>query len=86
MARALYKQPRVLLLDEATSQLDEANEYRIAERLRDLPMTRIIVAHRPETIRKADKILLVENGEVTDITYTNSAKADAMLSTRERTR
>ena len=84
LARALYQQPRVLLLDEATSQLDEANEYRIAEQLRDLPMTRIIVAHRPETIREADKILLVENGKVTDITHTNSAEVDATLSTLDR--
>jgi ATP-binding cassette subfamily B protein RaxB len=64
LARALYVQPRVLLLDEATSHLDLANEYRIAEQIRDLSMTRIIVAHRPETIREADKVLHIEGGQL----------------------
>lgn len=64
LARALYREPAVLLLDEATSQLDLANEYRIAERVRDLTMTRIIVAHRPETIRQADRVFKIEAGKL----------------------
>ena len=50
LARALYRKPEILFLDEATSHLDEATEAVIAEALRDLRMTRIIVAHRPATI------------------------------------
>ncbi|MFT4676362.1 MAG: ATP-binding cassette subfamily B protein RaxB [Patiriisocius sp.] len=64
LARALYHQPRLLLLDEATSQLDVANEFRIARQISGLSMTRIIVAHRPETIREASRVLRVESAQV----------------------
>jgi ATP-binding cassette subfamily B protein RaxB len=57
LARALYRRPEILLLDEATSHLDEANEAIIAHALRELRMTRIIVAHRPATIAHADYVL-----------------------------
>lgn len=57
MARALYRQPRVLLLDEATSHLDVASERHVNEAIRALNLTRIIVAHRPETIASADRVL-----------------------------
>jgi len=56
LARALYKQPKVLILDEATSHLDMARERRINAALKKLDMTRIIVAHRPETIASADRV------------------------------
>jgi ATP-binding cassette subfamily B protein RaxB len=56
LARALYRRPEILFLDEATSHLDEATEAVIAEALRDLRMTRIIVAHRPATIAGADHV------------------------------
>lgn len=55
IARALYRKPRVLILDEATSHLDVANERSVNEALRGTPMTRIMVAHRPETIASADR-------------------------------
>jgi ATP-binding cassette, subfamily B, bacterial CvaB/MchF/RaxB len=57
LARALYQKPRILFLDEATSHLDEATEARIARALRDLRMTRIIVAHRPATVAHADIVI-----------------------------
>jgi ATP-binding cassette, subfamily B, bacterial CvaB/MchF/RaxB len=57
LARALYRRPRILFLDEATSHLDEATEAAIAAALRDLRMTRVIVAHRPATIAHADLVL-----------------------------
>ncbi|AWN38793.1 ABC transporter [Methylobacterium radiodurans] len=57
LARALYRRPQILFLDEATSHLDEPTEAVIAEALRDLDMTRIIVAHRPATIAHADQVL-----------------------------
>ena len=69
LARALYHQPKLLLLDEATSQLDVANEFRIAQQIRGLSMTRIIVAHRPETIREASRVLRVESGQVIRVQY-----------------
>jgi ATP-binding cassette subfamily B protein RaxB len=56
LARALYRRPEILFLDEATSHLDEATEAVIAEALRDLRMTRVIVAHRPATIAHADAV------------------------------
>jgi ATP-binding cassette, subfamily B, bacterial CvaB/MchF/RaxB len=54
LARALYQKPRILFLDEATSHLDEPTEAAIADALRGLKMTRIIVAHRPATVALAD--------------------------------
>jgi len=59
LARALYRQPRVLVLDEATSQLDLANEHRVDAAVRGLALTRLIVAHRPETIAMADRVLVL---------------------------
>ena len=56
LARALYRRPEILFLDEATSHLDEATEAVIARALRDLRMTRVIVAHRPATIAHADAV------------------------------
>ncbi len=55
LARALYRRPEILFLDEATSALDEPTEAVIAAALRDLKMTRIIVAHRPATVAHAER-------------------------------
>ncbi|GGC92652.1 peptidase domain-containing ABC transporter [Chelatococcus reniformis] len=57
LARALYKEPAILFLDEATSHLDEANEAVVNNAIRRLRITRIIVAHRPSTIRSADRVI-----------------------------
>jgi ATP-binding cassette subfamily B protein RaxB len=57
IARALYRNPGVLLLDEATSHLDLANEQAVSAAIRATQVTRIIVAHRPETIRSADRVI-----------------------------
>jgi ATP-binding cassette subfamily B protein RaxB len=56
LARALYKQPKILLLDEATSHLDVVRERQVSEAIRQLRLTRVIVAHRRETIATADRI------------------------------
>lgn len=56
LARALYKQPRILLLDEATSHLDVVRERQVSEAIRQLRVTRVIVAHRRETIATADRL------------------------------
>ncbi len=57
LARALYKRPHILVLDEATSHLDIAREKHVNHAIRDLNLTRIIVAHRPETIASADRVI-----------------------------
>lgn len=57
LARALYKRPKILVLDEATSHLDIHAERRVSEAVMQLPLTRIIVAHRPETVASADKVI-----------------------------
>jgi ATP-binding cassette subfamily B protein RaxB len=55
LARALYGQPTVLALDEATSHLDMHNEHAVSQTLSQLQLTRIVIAHRPETIARADR-------------------------------
>jgi ATP-binding cassette subfamily B protein RaxB len=55
LARALYAQPTVLALDEATSHLDMTNERAVSNTLSQLNITRIVIAHRPETIAQADR-------------------------------
>ena len=65
LARALYRAPSILVLDEATSHLDVWNEQAIAASVRQMQMTRVLVAHRPETIASADRVIVLERGEVT---------------------
>lgn len=61
LARALYRRPRILIMDEGTSALDVVMERKINENLRGLGITRIVAAHRPETLSAADRIIgLVE--------------------------
>ena len=67
LARALYKQPRVLALDEATSHLDLGNERAVTIALSHLALTRLIVAHRPETIAGAQRVVQVSDGKVVDV-------------------
>ena len=57
LARALYKQPKILFLDEATSHLDVENEKNINQSLKSLDITQVIIAHRQETIRMADRVI-----------------------------
>ncbi len=66
LARALYRRPRVLVLDEATSHLDVAREHQVSEAVRALRLTRLIVAHRPETIASADRILVMDGGRIVE--------------------
>jgi ATP-binding cassette subfamily B protein RaxB len=66
LARALYRQPRMLFLDEATSHLDVSRERLVNAAVRDLKLTKIIIAHRKETIASADRVLRLQNGKVVD--------------------
>ncbi|EDQ6556969.1 peptidase domain-containing ABC transporter [Salmonella enterica subsp. enterica] len=60
LARALYKKPKILILDEATSHLDIKNEKLVTESLKSMRITKLFVAHRPETIMTADKIIILD--------------------------
>ena len=64
LARALYKRPRVLLLDEATSALDIDRERIVNQQVKQLQLTRVIVAHRPETIASASRVIVLGEGRV----------------------
>ena len=65
LARALYKRPKVLILDEATSHLDARHEAEVNAAIHDLAVTRIVVAHRAETIAATSRVIELTDGEVT---------------------
>lgn len=62
LARALYKQPKIIFLDEATSHLDLNNEQVVNQAIQQIQLTRVIVAHRPETINMAERVVELRNG------------------------
>lgn len=66
IARALLKDPPILILDEATSHLDTQSEMLVQKALANLMQNRtvIVIAHRLTTVRRADRILVLENGRV----------------------
>jgi ATP-binding cassette subfamily B protein RaxB len=64
LARALYKRPKLLFLDEATSHLDVNRELAINAAIRTMAFTRILVAHRPQTIASADRLVVLDRGTI----------------------
>lgn len=64
IARALVGSPRILLLDEATSALDNVSQATVLEGLAGLEATRIVIAHRLNTVRGADRIVVLERGRI----------------------
>lgn len=64
LARALYRNPRLLFLDEATSHLDVERERIVNDAVRQLKLTKVIIAHRPETIASADRVLVMHGGKI----------------------
>ena len=68
IARAIYKDAPILILDEATSQLDTESEALIARALANLMRgrTTLVIAHRLSTVRRADRILVLEGGRIVE--------------------
>ena len=66
LARALYRRPRLLFMDEGTSHLDIATERQVNAAVRSLGLTRIIIAHRPETIASASRCLVLQDGRLSE--------------------
>jgi ATP-binding cassette subfamily B protein RaxB len=64
LARALYRDPDALFLDEGTANLDEANEIAIGDMIARLPITRIVIAHRPALVERADAVWHMEAGKL----------------------
>ncbi|MBT9315825.1 NHLP bacteriocin export ABC transporter permease/ATPase subunit [Leptothoe spongobia TAU-MAC 1115] len=64
IARALILQPKILLLDEATSALDNCTQATVRQNLEQLKITRVAIAHRLSTIRHADRIYVLDKGQI----------------------
>lgn len=77
LARALYREPRLLFLDEATSHLDVTRERLVNDAVQELGITSIIIAHRPETIASADRVLTLRDGRIAEIEILAIQAADA---------
>ena len=68
IARAIFKDAPILILDEATSQLDSESESLVAQALENLTSgrTTLVIAHRLSTVRRADRIVVLENGHIVE--------------------
>ena len=76
LARALYRRPRVLILDEGTVNVGQECEERIIAMLRALPITRIVVAHSPQVIRAAGRVIRMQRGRVMELSVVPVAAED----------
>jgi ATP-binding cassette subfamily B protein RaxB len=76
LARALYRNPKILVLDEATSHLDLHSEQHIVRTLCEMPMTRIIIAHRRETIAFAKRLICLNNGIIMEDVRLDETRLD----------
>ena len=72
LARALYRRPAILFIDEGTSNLDVATERMVNVAIQDLGITRVVVAHRPNTIQSLDRLLEVKDGQVVEVSVDRS--------------
>jgi ABC-type bacteriocin/lantibiotic exporter with double-glycine peptidase domain len=81
IARALALRPRILFFDEATSALDNKTQAIVSESLDRLKVTRIVVAHRLSTIRNADRIYVLQAGQMIEQgSFEQLAAADGLFS------
>ena len=87
IARALIRNPSILILDEATSALDNLSEYQVQKAIDKLihKRTTFIVAHRLSTIRNADRIVVMENGQMVELgTYEELLQLNGKFAELER--
>jgi ATP-binding cassette subfamily B protein RaxB len=73
IARALYRRPRILILDEGTSHLDLENERAVNAALSQLAITRLVVAHRPETLRAAGRVVSLQDGVLVEVDMSDTS-------------
>ncbi len=81
LARALYRRPSILILDEATSHLDIACEAEVNETVAQMNLTRIVVAHRPQTLASVDRVVELGDGVVAR----DESASEYRLRTRQNT-
>lgn len=90
ISRALVTQPKILIFDEATSALDNQTQAIVMRSLSQLQVTRIVIAHRLSTIQKADRIYVLEAGQVVQVgtfeELVNTTGLFAQLMTRQMTK
>ena len=80
IARALVNRPKILFFDEATSALDDETQAKVAASIDRLHATRIVIAHRLSTIRNADRIIVLERGQIVqEGSYTDLAEQDGLF-------
>jgi ABC-type multidrug transport system fused ATPase/permease subunit len=82
LARALYGDPRLLMLDEATSALDAETESAISENLDELrgKCTTVVIAHRLATVQGADRVFVMDGGEIVSIgKFSDLAKSNSIV-------
>ncbi len=82
LARALYRNPDLLVLDEGTANLDSENETKIADFIESLSITRVVIAHRPELVRRAHVVYELRDGELRRLgarTGTNEGRHSGQL-------
>ena len=63
----MFTRPKIMILDEAASALDNEAQAQITAALKNLKCTRIVIAHRLSTIKSADRIVVIDGGEVAEI-------------------
>ncbi len=74
IARAVLSRPRILIFDEATSALDNRSQSTVQRGLAELPVTRVVVAHRFSTIRQVNRVFVLAKGRLVE-----SGPPDALL-------
>jgi ABC-type bacteriocin/lantibiotic exporter with double-glycine peptidase domain len=80
IARAVARRPRILLFDEATSALDNQSQTIVSTSLGNLNVTRIVIAHRLSTVRRADRIIVLVDGKVVQTgTFTELSNTPGMF-------
>jgi len=83
LARALYRLPTLLVLDEATSHLDSDCERQVSSAISRLKFTRLVIAHRPETVASADRAITLANGRPIPVTRPASAVRNQYINDME---